>query len=116
MKEKGWGDLSYNRIEDFQNSDQYKNPKDEQEFAEQFDDYLTFDSTHPYETDLDLSIELENKYRKGVDFDEDEFLSSLGVSDDEMQSITFWTSLELGREKYMNMSDEEFSKAYDLFL
>ena len=43
MKDKGWGDLSYNRIEDFKNSDYYKDPIDENEFVEQFDDYLSFD-------------------------------------------------------------------------
>ena len=67
-------------------------------------------------TSIDLCIELENKYRQGNDFDEDKFLSDLGVSDDEMQSITFWTSLELGRDKYRNMSDEEFNKAYDDYI
>jgi hypothetical protein len=40
MKDKGWGDLSYNRIEDFKSSDYYKDPIDETEFVEQFDDYL----------------------------------------------------------------------------
>jgi hypothetical protein len=40
MKDKGWGDLSYNRIEDFKNSGYYKDPIDENEFVEQFDDYL----------------------------------------------------------------------------
>ena len=39
-KEKGWGDLSYNSIEDFKNYDYYKDPIDENEFVEQFDDYL----------------------------------------------------------------------------
>ena len=43
MKDKGWGDLSYNSIEDFKNSDYYKDPIDENEFVEQFDDYLSFD-------------------------------------------------------------------------
>ena len=38
MKDKGWGDLSYNRIDDFKDSDYYKNPFDENEFAEQFDE------------------------------------------------------------------------------
>ena len=45
MKEKGWGDLSYEKIEDFQNSDHYKEPKDEQDFADQFDDYLWFEDS-----------------------------------------------------------------------
>jgi len=45
MKEKGWGDLSYERIEDFKMSDHYKDPIDEQDFAEQFDDYLWYDDS-----------------------------------------------------------------------
>lgn len=64
---------------------------------------------------IDLSIELEKKYREGDNFDEDDFLKELGVADDEMFSITFWTSLELGRDKYRDMSDEEFQKEYDKY-
>lgn len=84
MKDKGWGDLSYNRIEDFKDSDYYKNPFDENEFAEQFDDYLSFDDAMDDEylnnksgegrdiydddyfeedSNIDLSIEFENKLR-----------------------------------------------------
>ncbi len=83
MKDKGWGDLSYNRIDDFKDSDYYKNPFDEDEFAEQFDDYLSFDDAmddeylnnksgegrdiydddFEEESNIDLSIELENKLR-----------------------------------------------------
>lgn len=64
---------------------------------------------------IDLSIELEKKYREGDSFDEDDFLKELGVADDEMFSMTFWTALELGRDKYRDMSDEEFQKEYDKY-
>lgn len=102
MKEKGWGDLSYNRIEDFRDSNFYKNPSDESEFAEQFDDYLWFDDAiddeylnnksgegrdiyddfEEEESNIDLSIELENKLRNLEDD------SELTV-DDLMKKIKF---------------------------
>jgi hypothetical protein len=63
--------------------------------------------------DINLALEVENKYRKDKDnFNEDEFLTELGLSDDEMASITFWTSLELGRDNYRGMSDDEFFDLY----
>jgi hypothetical protein len=120
MKEKGWGDLSYERIEDFQNSDHYKEPKDEQDFADQFDDYLWFEDSMDDEyledeSNVDLSIELENKLRNLEDDSEltvDDFLEEFGVDLDTMTGFG-WTAILKGAEKYKDMSDEEFSKAYD---
>ena len=66
MKDKGWGDLSYSRIEDFKDSDYYKNPFDEDEFAEQFDHYLSFDDAMDDEY-------LNNKSGEGRDIYDDDF-------------------------------------------
>ena len=137
MKEKGWDDLSYERIEDFKMSDHYKDPIDEQDFAEQFDDYLWYedsmddeylriksgegrDDYDDYEdeeddSNVDLSIELENKLRSLKDDSEltvDDFLEEFGVDPDDMTGFA-WTAILKGAEEYKDMSDEEFSKVYD---
>lgn len=63
--------------------------------------------------EIDLGLELENKKRKDPSVDEDSFLEDeLGVPEDELFSMTFWTSLELSMEKYHKMSDEEFFDYY----
>lgn len=136
MKEKGWGDLSYNRIEDFRDSNFYKNPSDESEFAEQFDDYLWFDDAiddeylnnksgegrdiydddfEEEESNIDLSIELENKLRNLEDDSEltvDDFLEEFGVSPNDMTGFG-WAAILKNAEKYKDMSDDEFQKEYD---
>lgn len=137
MKDKGWGDLSYSRIEDFKDSDYYKNPFDEDEFAEQFDDYLSFDDAmddeylnnksgegrdiydddFEEESNIDLSIELENKLRSLNDDSEltvDDFLEEFGVNLNNMTDFA-WASILKNSEKYKDMSDEEFRKEYDQY-
>ena len=137
MKDKGWGDLSYDRIEDFKDSNYYKNPFDENEFAEQFDDYLSFDDAmddeylnnksgegrdiydddFEEESNIDLSIELENKLRSLNDDSEltvDDFLEEFGVNPDDMTNFA-WASILKNAEKYKDMSDEEFRKEYDQY-
>ena len=139
MKDKGWGDLSYNRIDDFKDSDYYKNPFDEDEFAEQFDDYLSFDDAmddeylnnksgegrdiyddddfEEEESNIDLSIELENKLRSLNDDSEltvDDFLEEFGVNLNNMTDFA-WASILKNSEKYKDMSDEEFRKEYDQY-
>lgn len=138
MKDKGWGDLSYDRIEDFKDSDYYKNPFDEDEFAEQFDDYLSFDDAmddeylnnksgegrdiyddddFEEESNIDLSIELENKLRSLNDDSEltvDDFLEEFGVNLNNMTDFA-WASILKNSEKYKDMSDEEFKKEYDQY-
>jgi hypothetical protein len=138
MKDKGWGDLSYNRIDDFKDSDYYKNPFDENEFAEQFDDYLSFDDAMDDEylnnksgegrdmydddyfeddSNIDLSIEFENKLRSLDDDSEltvDDFLEEFGVNPDDMTGFA-WVSILKNAEKYKDMSDEEFKKEYDQY-
>jgi hypothetical protein len=137
MKDKGWGDLSYNRIDDFKDSDYYKNPFDENEFAEQFDDYLSFDDAMDDEylnnksgegrdiydddfeedSNIDLSIEFENKLRSLDDDSElmvDDFLEEFGVNPDDMTGFA-WASILKNAEKYKDMSDEEFKKEYDQY-
>jgi hypothetical protein len=138
MKDKGWGDLSYNRIDDFKDSDYYKNPFDENEFAEQFDDYLSFDDAMDDEylnnksgegrdmyddddfeedSNIDLSIEFENKLRSLDDDSEltvDDFLEEFGVNPDDMTGFA-WASILKNAEKYKDMSDEEFRKEYDQY-
>jgi hypothetical protein len=118
MKDKGWGDLSYNRIEDFKNSDYYKDPIDENEFVEQFDDYLYSQEDEEFneeDSNIDLSIELENKLRILGDDSEmtvDDFLEEFGVNLNDMTGFA-WGAILNGAEKYKGMSDEEFSKVYD---
>jgi hypothetical protein len=138
MKDKGWGDLSYNRIDDFKDSDYYKNPFDENEFAEQFDDYLSFDDAMDDEylnnksgegrdmydddyfeddSNIDLSIEFENKLRSLDDDSEltvDDFLEEFGVNPDDMTGFARASILK-NAEKYKDMSDEEFKKEYDQY-
>jgi hypothetical protein len=137
MKDKGWGDLSYNRIEDFKDSDYYKTPFDEDEFAEQFDDYLSFDDAmddeylnnksgegrdiydddFEEESNIDLSIELENKLRSLNDDSEltvDDFLEEFRVNLNNMTGFA-WASILKNAEKYKDMSDEEFKKEYDQY-
>ncbi len=136
MKDKGWGDLSYNRIDDFKDSDYYKNPFDENEFAEQFDDYLSFDDAMDdeylnnksgegrdiydddfEESNIDLSIEFENKLRSLDDDSEltvDDFLEEFGVNLNNMTGFA-WASILKNAEKYKDMSDEEFKKEYDQY-
>jgi len=118
MKDKGWGDLSYNRIEDFKNSDYYKDPIDENDFVEQFDDYLYSQEDEEFneeDSNIDLSIELENKLRILGDDSEmtvDDFLEEFGVDLNNMTGFA-WAAILNGAEKYKGMSDEEFSKVYD---
>jgi hypothetical protein len=118
MKDKGWGDLSYNRIEDFKNSDYYKDPIDENDFVEQFDDYLYSQEDEEFneeDSNVDLSIELENKLRILGDDSEmtvDDFLEEFEVDLNNMTGFA-WAAILNGAEKYKGMSDEEFSKVYD---
>ena len=128
MKDKGWGDLSYNRIENFRNSNYCENPIDEYDFAEQFDDFLSWyeDNEDEYiedddyfedDSNIDLSIEFENKLRSLDDDSEltvDDFLEEFGVNPDDMTGFA-WASILKNAEKYKDMSDEEFKKEYDQY-
>lgn len=138
MKDKGWGDLSYDRIEDFKDSDYYKAwIIDENDFVEQFDlflhddvmddEYLNNksgegrdiydDDFEEEESNIDLSIELENKLRSLNDDSEltiDDFLEEFGVDLNNMTGFA-WASILKNAEKYKDMSDEEFKKEYDQY-
>jgi hypothetical protein len=66
-----------------------------------------------YDINLNLPLEVENNYRRNKDnFNENEFLAELGVPEYETFSMTFWTSLEMGRDKYRGMSDDDFFNLY----
>lgn len=141
MKDKGWGDLSYNRIDDFKDSNYYK-PWiiDEIDFTEEFDlflhdnpeqfdlhddEYLNNksgegrdiydDDFEEEESNIDLSIELENKLRSLNDDSKltvDDFLEEFGVDTNIMTGFG-WSAILRNAEKYKDMSDEEFQKEYD---
>jgi hypothetical protein len=141
MKDKGWGDLSYNRIDDFKDSNYYK-PWiiDEIDFTEEFDlflhdnpeqfdlhddEYLNNksgegrdiydDDFEEEESNIDLSIELENKLRSLNDDSKltvDDFLEEFGV-DTNIMTVFGWSAILRNAEKYKDMSDEEFQKEYD---
>lgn len=67
------------------------------------------------ESNIDLSIELENKLRSLSDDSKmtvDDFLSEFGVDPEYMTDFA-WASILKNAEKYKEMSDEEFSKLYD---
>ncbi len=72
------------------------------------------DVNHLQKSNIDLSIELQNKLRTLSDDSKmtvDDFVSEFGVEPKHMTDFA-WASILKNSQKYNNMSDEEFSKLY----
>jgi hypothetical protein len=76
-----------------------------------------YDDDFEEDSNIDLSIEFENKLRSLDDDSEltiDDFLEEFGVNPDDMTGFA-WASILKNAEKYKDMSDEEFRKEYDQY-
>jgi hypothetical protein len=87
----------------------YRSSDDEIDLEDDFDDE---------DSNINLSIELENKLRTLSDDSKltiDDFLEEFGVSPEHMTDFA-WASILKNAEQYKEMSDEEFRQTYDEYL
>lgn len=137
LKEHGWGDLSPQYYEEFEESSYYSGTTDSMQYADEMNSYLhdtsngdiededddymddqdIYDEDDEFSEDsgIDLSIELEHKLRTLSDDSEltvDDFVQEFGIKPGEMTGFA-WAAILKNRQPYEQMSDEEFNKLYD---
>ncbi len=97
----------------------YRNSDDEIDLEDDFDDEIDLeDDFDDEDSNINLSIELENKLRTLSDDSKltiDDFLEEFGVSPEHMTDFA-WASILKNAEQYKKMSDEEFRQTYDEYL
>lgn len=89
----------------------YVNPEGDEYFADEDDEIENDDK----ESNIDLSIELENKLRTMPDDSDltvDGFLDEFGV-DPESRTDFAWAAILKNAQQYAEMSDEEFAEVYN---
>lgn len=131
----GWS-LNPKRYEEFEQSDYYKHPKNEYEYADQmnksgfieevdennnnnmkkrFKDFVR--ETKENGVEVDIPMELEYKLRtlpEGSELTVDEFLQECGVDPKYMTGFG-WASILKNAQIYKDMSDEEFMEKYEQY-
>lgn len=132
LKEHGWGDLSPQYYEEFEESSYYSGTTDSLQYADEMNSYLhdtsfgddedegdqdIYDEDDEFGEDsgIDLSIELENKLRNLPDDSNltvDDFVQEFGIDPKDMTGFA-WAAILKNRQPYEQMSDEEFNKLYD---
>jgi hypothetical protein len=138
LKEHGWGDLSPQYYEEFEESSYYSGTTDSLQYAEEMNDYMHDISTGDMDEEeiedvmykvagfydeedededskIDLSIELEHKLRNLPDDSNltvDDFVQEFGIDPKDMTDFV-WAAILKNRQPYEQMSDEEFNKLYD---
>jgi hypothetical protein len=138
LKEHGWGDLSPQYYEEFEESSYYSGTTDSLQYAEEMNDYMHDISTGDMDEEeiedvmykvagfydeedededskIDLSIELEHKLRNLPDDSNltvDDFVQEFGIDPKDMTDFV-WAAILKNRQPYEKMSDEEFNKLYD---
>lgn len=132
LKEHGWGDLSPQYYEEFEESSYYSGTTDSLQYADEMDSYLhdtsfgdsedegdqdiyNEDDEFVGDSKIDLSIELEHKLRNLPDDSNltvDDFVQEFGIDPKDMTDFV-WAAILKNRQPYEQMSDEEFNKLYD---
>ena len=127
LKKHGWGDMSSERFDEFEESKYYSGTIDSIEYADEMNAYLHDISTGDHddlddgsdldddESNIDLSIELENKLRTLPDDSKitvDDFVAEFGINPEDMTDFA-WASILNNAQKYKEISDEKFFKLYD---